>query len=424
MGEIAVVGAGYVGLTTAACLAHLGHEVVCADIDEERVRQLRIGSIPILEDGLGDLVLDGLDSGRLRFVVGASAAVSDAEFVFLCVPTPSAADGSADLSFVESVIREIRCLLRPDAIVVNKSTVPVGTARRTAEMLGRDDVAVVSNPEFLREGRAVQDFLRPNRIVVGSDWSEAAERVARLYLRVVAPIVVTDAASAETIKYAANAFLATKVSFANAMAAVCEAVGADVEEVLLGVGLDERIGSEFLRPGPGFGGSCFPKDTNALVGIAAGSGYDFHLLKGVIHVNEQQLDRVVDKVEAACGGSVEGRCVAAWGLTFKAHTNDLRSSPALEVLSRLRARGARIRAFDPAITEDLDGIHVVNDPYAVVEDADVLVVLTEWPEFRRIDLAQVAKRMRVATVVDARNHLDRDAVRRADLAYEGIGLRL
>ncbi len=301
MAQIAVIGAGYVGLTTAACFSSLGHDVVCADIDEARVAQLNRGEIPIVEAGLDALVREGMDGGRLTFVVGADAAARTAEFAYLCVPTPQGDDGSADLSYIEVAARQIGPVLPSEAVVVNKSTVPVGSTRAVERVLGRDDVVVVSNPEFLREGSAVHDFLNPDRIVIGSDDQSAAVRVASLYIGVTAPIIVTDPASAETIKYASNAFLATKISFVNAIAAVCEAVGADVKDVVLGMGYDKRIGHEFLKPGPGWGGSCFPKDSRALVHIADTAGYSFDLLRGVITVNDDQFNRVATKVARARG---------------------------------------------------------------------------------------------------------------------------
>jgi len=419
--DIVVIGTGYVGLTTAACLAHLGHRVVGADIDERRVEQLSRAEIPIVEDGLEELVKEGLANGNLRFTTDRVGAAAACEFAYLCVPTPQGADGRADLSHIEDVARVIGPVLPPESIVVNKSTVPVGSTRVVERVLGRSDVFVISNPEFLREGSAVHDFLHPDRIVIGSDDQSAAIRMASLYLGIASPPIVTDPASAETIKYASNAFLATKVSFVNAIAAVCEAVGADVNDVVLGMGYDPRIGHQFLRPGPGWGGSCLPKDTRALVRIAEDSGYDFDLLKGVITVNEQQLQRVVSKVAEAAGGSVEGRKIAAWGLAFKARTNDLRDSPALDVIRRLTARGATVRAYDPAIHSPIDGLEVVTDPYSACEDADVLVVLTEWDEFRWLDLDKVAASMTNLAIVDSRNVLDRAAVIRRGFSYQGIG---
>jgi UDPglucose 6-dehydrogenase len=297
----------------------------------------------------------------------------------------------------------------------------VGSTRVVEQALGRDDVRVVSNPEFLREGSAVHDFLNPDRIVIGAEDQAAAVRVASLYLGITAPVIVTDPASAETIKYAANAFLATKISFINAVAAVCEAVGADIKDVALGMGYDSRIGHEFLKPGPGFGGSCFPKDTRAMVRIAEDAGYRFGLLEGVITVNTEQFERVTQKIVEAAGGSVAGKRIGAWGLTFKARTDDLRESPALEILHRLAERGALIRGFDPSGPGPIEGIEVVDDPYAAIEGAEVLAVLTEWDEFRWLDIDKVADLMASRKVVDARNLLDRAALARRGFEYQGIG---
>lgn len=425
---VAVIGTGYVGLTTGAYLAHLGHTVVCADVVPEKVERLSRGEVPILEAGLDDLVREGLHAGRLSFVLGAAAAVAEAEFVFLCVPTPQGEDGSADLSYLRRAVEEIAPALQVECIVINKSTVPVGSTRVVERALGRDDVFVVSNPEFLREGSAVHDCLHPDRIVIGSEDQAAAMRVATLFEALRAPLVITDPASAETIKYASNAFLATKVSFVNALANVCEAVGADVREVVLGMGYDPRIGFEFLRPGPGWGGSCFPKDTRAMVRIAEDAGYDFDLLRGVIAVNDEQYERMADKVEGMAGGSLDGTVVAAWGLTFKARTDDLRDSPAIEVIRRLRRRGARVRAYDPAVEHhaagdapQLEGIDVAADPYAACDGADVLVLLTEWDEFRWADFDKVAAVMRAPRVVDTRNLLEGPVLRRHGFDYVGLG---
>jgi UDPglucose 6-dehydrogenase len=420
-GTIAVIGTGYVGLTTGACFAALGHTVVCADIDEEKIALLTRGEIPIHEDGLERLVHEGVAAGRLSFVVGAADAAADAEFIYLCVPTPQSIDGSADLSYIEAAAAEIGPVLQAESIVVNKSTVPVGSTRVVERALGRSDVFVVSNPEFLREGSAVNDFMKPDRVVIGSEHQAAAIRVASLYMGIPAPIMVTDPASAETIKYAANAFLATKLSFVNAVAAICEAVGADVADVMLGIGYDRRIGQEFLQPGPGWGGSCFPKDTRALAHIADEAGYDFHLLKGVLAVNDEQFERVVDKIAQLAGGTVSGKRVAVWGLTFKARTDDLRESPSLEVINRLRGRGAEIVAHDPAVSQQLDGITVVADPYAACEGADVLAVLTEWDEFRWLDFDKVHDLMAGPCILDGRNLLDSAALKRRGFVYDGIG---
>ena len=427
--EITVVGAGYVGLTTAACFAHLGHDVRCADIDAGRIDALNRGEIPILEAGLDNLVREGMNGGRLQFVLGAAEPASTSEFVYLCVPTPQGADGSADLSFIEAAAREIGPVLPSEAVVINKSTVPVGSTRVVEQALGREDVFVVSNPEFLREGSAVHDFLHPDRIVIGADDQAAAVRVASLYLGIAAPLIVTDPPSAELIKYASNAFLAAKVSFVNAVAAVCEAVGADMADVVLGMGYDKRIGHEFLKPGPGWGGSCFPKDSRALIRIAEDAGYDFDLLQGVVAVNLEQFDRVAMKAIDIVGGSVEGKRVAVWGLTFKARTDDLRDSPSLEIVRRLQGAGAVVHAFDPSITppvtdrraETLEGVALCADPYSACEGAEVLLVLTEWDEFRWLDFDKVASTMAAPRIVDGRNLLDREALRRRGFAYQGIG---
>ncbi|MCU1454945.1 MAG: ugd [Acidimicrobiales bacterium] len=423
--EIAIIGTGYVGLTTGACLAHLGHTVVCADIDPVKIERLSRGDVPILEAGLDELVQEGLSSGQLRFVLGAKQVVGDVEFVYLCVPTPQGDDGSADLSYIQSAAEEIGPHLRPEAIVINKSTVPVGSTRVVERALGRSDVFVVSNPEFLREGSAVFDFLNPDRVVIGAEDQGAAIRVAGLYLGLAAPLQVTDPASAETIKYASNAFLATKISYVNAIAAVCEAVGADVNDVVLGMGYDKRIGNAFLRPGPGWGGSCFPKDSRALVRIAENAGYDFDLLKGVITVNEEQFARVTEKITRMAGGSVDGKIVAVWGLTFKARTDDLRDSPSLEIIGRLRERGALVRAYDPAVASDahplLAGIEVATDPYAACSGAEVLAILTEWDEFKWLDFDKVGEEMAAKRVVDARNLVGRTALVRRGFEYAGIG---
>ncbi len=482
---VAVIGVGYVGLPTAATLAHLGHRVVCADVDPAKVALLQTGEVPFVEDRLGELVREGLAAGRLQFVTGASAAVGGAEFVFLCVPTPQGEDGAADLSYVEAVAAEIAPHLAPGSVIVNKSTVPVGSTLVVERVLGRRDVTVVSNPEFLREGTAVSDSLHPERIVVGAEDQAAAARVGELFAGTHAPLLITDAATAETIKYASNAFLATKLSFINAVAGLCEAVGADVRDVILGLGYDKRIGFEYLRPGPGWGGSCLPKDTRALAHIADQAGYDFSFLRGAIATNEQQFERVVDKVASAIGrGAGSGRAgrvaaeglagaraaeglagaraaeglagaraaeglagavVAVWGLTFKAGTDDLRNSPSVEVVRRMVAAGATVRAFDPTVAvppeaesvpvqgllSDVDGVdraldgavRAFPDAYAACQGADAVVVLTEWDEFRWLDFADVRVRLASPTIVDARNLLDPAQLRRLGFDYTGIGRR-
>jgi UDPglucose 6-dehydrogenase len=421
MARIAVVGTGYVGLTTGACLAHLGHNVVCADVVESKVALLNGGDIPIVEAGLEGLVREGLSDGRLSFVVGAPDAVRGAEFVFLCLPTPQGADGAADLTILLAAAEEIASHLVTCAVVINKSTVPVGSAEIVSQTLGRSDVSVVSNPEFLREGTAVRDCLHPDRIVLGGNNVADVQRVATLYQKIDAPVVLTDTASAETIKYAANAFLAMKIAFVNTIANVCERVGADVTEVVAGVGHDRRIGFEFMKPGPGWGGSCFPKDANALIKIAADHGYDYTLLKGVVEANADQHDGVARKVARMVGGSLAGVTVGVWGLTFKAETDDLRSSPALAVIDRLRARGARVQAYDPTVLHNIDGIDVMVDAYDAARGARVLVILTEWPEFQGVDFDKVREIMASPTIVDARNLLSPAGMEDLGFAYDGIG---
>jgi UDPglucose 6-dehydrogenase len=425
MAALAIVGTGYVGLTTGACFAHLGHQVVCADVDATKIESLRRGQIPIVEHGLDRLVEEGIRSGRLSFVIGAAQAVTAADVVFLCVPTPQGDDGSADLSYIEAAASEISPHLPYESVVVNKSTVPVGSARVVERVLDRPDVKVVSNPEFLREGSAVQDFLHPDRIVVGSTDQAAAIKVSSLYLGVAAPVIVTDPASAETIKYAANAFLATKLSYVNAIAAICEGVGADINDVVLGLGYDHRIGRDFLRPGPGWGGSCFPKDTRAMLRIAEDAGYDFGLLDGVVAVNEEQFERVVRKVGEAVGGVLDGCTVGVWGLTFKARTDDLRESPSIAIIRRLQAAGANVRAHDPTVSGPKpglpEGIEICTDPYAVCEGADAIAVLTEWDEYRWLDPGKAAGAVANRAVVDARNLLDRNEWVRTGFSYQGIG---
>jgi UDPglucose 6-dehydrogenase len=428
MSKVTIVGTGYVGLTTGAYLAHIGHHVTCADVVEEKIDRLNRGDVPILEAGLEELVRSGMETGRLEFVLGVGRAVPGAEFVFLCLPTPQGDDGSADLSYIEQAAVEIGPLLEAESIVINKSTVPVGSTRLVQRALARDDVFVVSNPEFLREGSAVHDSLNPDRIVIGADDAEAASRVGRLFDQIKAPLIVTDPASAELIKYASNAFLATKISYVNAIANLCEYVGADVREVVLGMGYDKRIGFEFLRPGPGWGGSCFPKDTRALVRIGESAGYEFGLLEGVIAVNEAQYERMASKIEDAVEGrSVRGKTVAVWGLTFKARTDDLRDSPALSVIAKLRDRGAAVRAFDPTVHGDrvddprLAGIELCGDPYAACASAVAVAVLTEWDEFRWLDFDKVRDALDVPVIVDCRNLLDPGPIRRRGFTYVGVG---
>jgi len=420
---IAVIGTGYVGLATAVGLAEIGHVVVGADIDALKISTLQSGISPINEKGMNEGIVKGLSAGNLSFSTDVVSAASAADIVFLCLPTPQGDDGSADLSYVENVARLLGSHLAPNSVVVNKSTVPVGTSRQVAKWLSREDVSVVSNPEFLRQGTALQDFLHPNRIVVGGDNAEAVAAVASLYSKIDAPILRMNAASAEALKYAANSFLATKLTFVNAIADICELVGADVFDVVGGLGMDPRIGDQFLSPGPGWGGSCFPKDTRALVKIAEEQGYDFALLRGVIQTNDEQYERIALKVVDVCGGSVAGKTLAAWGLTFKAHTDDLRDSPSIAILTLLHNMGAQIRAYDPSAraVEQYQWIERCSSALEACEGAYALAVLTEWPEFATVNPGAVASALSRASVVDGRNLLDITAWKSAGFDYRGVG---
>ncbi|WP_410627998.1 UDP-glucose dehydrogenase family protein [Amycolatopsis sp. cmx-8-4] len=432
--RIIVIGTGYVGLTTGACLASLGHTVVCADTDRAKVDRLRDGRVDILEPGLTELVAGGTAAGRLSWATTATAALAhfpqQAEVVFLCVPTPMGSGGQADLGILEAAVEQLREALPPDCVVVTKSTVPVGTADRLTQLLQRQDVSVVSNPEFLREGTAVHDFLHPDRIVVGSASQDAAELVAALYSRLDAPTVLTDAPSAELIKYAANCFLAIKLSYVNAVAELCDRVGADIADVTEGLGYDSRIGQKFLSPGPGWGGSCLPKDTSALLQLADSADFEFRLVRAAIDTNIRQHKRMVDKIREVVTGSRTGSLsrvkLALLGLTFKAGTDDLRDSPALAVASLLRQAGAELVAFDPAVppADHRAGglpLAVASDAYQAASGADAIVVLTEWPEFRRLDWQRLATSVRTPAVIDTRNLLDPSAIAKAGFSWTGLG---
>jgi UDPglucose 6-dehydrogenase len=426
MACLGVIGAGYVGLTTAVCLAKLGHEVVVSDVNSGRIDLLKQGISPIVEDGLEELLRAGISSRNLRFTLNNLEAVKGSEFVFICLPTPQGDNGVADTSYVESAAGEIASSLEPGSIVITKSTVPVGSTKVIEAALNRKDVDVVSNPEFLREGNAIHDFLNPDRIVVGSSNNLASQRVAEIYSSLNAPCVITDPASAETIKYAANAFLATKISYINAIAALCEGVGADVLAVIEGIGLDKRIGSAFLQPGPGWGGSCFPKDSKALVKIAENAGYDFALLRGVIEVNEQQYQRIVDKIMTLRKNPLSEFTVAVLGLTFKAGTDDRRDSPAVFIAHKLRESGVIVRAYDPTVksgnfSSDLTGIRLFDLIYDAITGSDVIAVLTEWDEIRDLDPLLAAQLVGSKSIIDARNIMDREIWQSNGFNYQGVG---
>lgn len=407
MSKVAVVGTGYVGLTTSIGLASLGHTVIGYDTNAAKINSLLQGVLPIYEPGLDDLRAEAIRSGNLQFTKNLNEAVNEAEFIFTCVPTPQDEDGSADLSYVLAAARAIGPLLATNSIVVTKSTVPVGSALRVEDAIGRSDVHVASNPEFLREGSAVYDFQHPDRIVVGARTLEVANRVVDLFSEIQCPAVVTTQAAAELIKYASNSFLAIKLSFVNDIATLCEATGANPLEVMSGIGLDTRIGTRFLQPGPGWGGSCFPKDTRALRSIAEDYGVPMPLISAAIESNDRAHKRVVDKVMDALGGSLVGKQIAVLGIAFKADTDDIRESPAVAVIERLVGRGAKVVAYDPLASDlIMEGLTRVADPYQVTQDSDLLLVLTEWASFSDLDAKRMLSTMNTSLVIDTRNILD------------------
>ena len=426
--RIAIVGTGYVGLVTGACFADLGHDVTCVDVDAEKVSKLRAGQIPFHEPGLDDVVARGLENSRLRFTTSLGEAMNGAQFAFICVQTPPADDGSADLSRVEQVASDIAQHIHQYVVIVTKSTVPVGSRDFVEQIIRRRlpsnaEFDVAANPEFLREGTAVFDFMHPDRVVIGTTSELAAGLLTELYRPLGAPLIVTDPATAEMIKYASNTFLATKISFINAIANICDSVGADVKEVALGMGYDGRIGFEFLKPGPGFGGSCLPKDSRALIKVASDNGYDFQLLRGVLDVNDEQHRVIARKVERLADG-VRDKTIAVWGLAFKPNTDDTRDSPAFAVVELLVDSGARIRGYDPVVGEQTfaaAGIERAAGPIEAADGADVVLVLTEWNEFRWVDFGRLRSVMKTPVIVDARNLLDPHSLRQMGFTYEGVG---
>jgi UDPglucose 6-dehydrogenase len=407
----------------------LGHHVTCAERDESKVERLSRGEVDIVEPRLAEIVERGLSSGRLSFVHASAIAeaVADARFVFFCLPTPMGLAGQVDLTSFDTAVLGVRDALPDGCVVVNKSTVPVGTAERVAALIGRSSISVVSNPEFLREGYAVDDFLNPDRIVLGSDRTSAAQQVAALYDSLAAPTIFMDTASAELVKYAANGFLAAKLSFVNEIAELCERLGADISSVTRGMGYDPRIGKSYLLPGPGWGGSCLPKDTAGVLYTSKQLGLDLPLLEAIVQSNESHKSRIVERIRVAAGGSLSGKRIGLLGLTFKAGTNDLRHSPALAVADLLALAGTELTAFDPAVPQDIpgvtDGITVVPDAYQAVKDADVVVLLTEWSAFRELDWARVADLMAGQSILDTRNVLDANLLTAAGITLQGIGLR-
>lgn len=422
MSRVGVIGLGYVGLTTAVGLAGLGHKVMGYDVDIARVGLLAKGESPIHEDGLEKAIQECIASGFLTFTSDrAILSDSKAEFLFVCVATPQDANGAADLSTVFSVAKDISTYTEPDSVIVVKSTVPVGTGSKIQETLGRLDVSVASNPEFLREGTALQDFMEPDRIVVGAQSEAVAQRVLSLYSALDAPKVATTLESAELSKYAANAYLAMRLTFTNDLAELSAKSGAKVDDVLWAMGLDSRIGSSFLRPGPGWGGSCFPKDTRALISVAKEFGVSLPLVSATVASNDSAFYRAAESISELAGGSVEGKTITVWGLAFKAHTDDIRDSPALAIIEILLNRGAFVRAFDPvAIAPSLERLTQVSSAQEAAQGADVLAVLTEWPEFNQQDAGLVAKAMRNSAVFDGRRILS-DSWRKAFSNFKSLG---
>jgi UDPglucose 6-dehydrogenase len=421
-----------VGLVTGACFAELGVHVTCVDKDQDKIAALQKGQIPIYEPGLSELVNKNRTGGRLQFTTDIASAIQGSLVVFIAVGTPPRGDGSANLVYVETVAETIAQHLNGYKVIVTKSTVPVGTGERLRKIIGKNlkeqvDFDVVSNPEFLREGSAIEDFLRPNRVVIGTNSPHAVAILKDLYrplYLIETPFVVTDVATAELIKYASNAFLATKISFINEMANLCEKVGADVHLVAKGMGLDGRIGPKFLHPGPGYGGSCFPKDTVALVQIAKQAGYDLELLSAVIRVNSKQRSFMIDKIRQMVG-PLEGKTLAVLGLAFKPNTDDIRESPAIDIIQGLLKSGAKIRAHDPAAMSEarkiLKEIAYGDDAYDTVRDADAVVLSTEWNEYRNLDLDRLRRALRQPIFIDLRNVYDEQRMNRAGIRYIGVG---
>ena len=429
MVAIGIVGTGYVGLTTGACFAEVGHQVICVDADHKKVALLQAGGIPIYEPGLEDLVKRNVAAGRLRFTTDTADAVHHAEVIFIAVPTPSLPDGSTDLSFVERVARDIASALTEYRIIVDKSTVPVKTGEKVAETIKRCnrhqvDFDVASNPEFLREGCAVHDLMKPDRVVIGVTRERPAAKLKEIYEPFHAPIIVTDINSAELIKHGCNSFLALKISYVNALAAICEASGANVEDVAHGMGLDQRIGRQFLDAGLGYGGSCFPKDVSAFIHIAEQLGYDFSLLKEVARINQQQIPRFLKKVQTALW-VVKDKTIGVLGLAFKPNTDDMRLAPALEVIRGLQLQGARIKAYDPQAMDKarelLPHVEFCESAYAAATGADALVLCTEWDEFRDLDLKKLHSLMGQPVILDGRNVFDPKQMKALGFVYQSVG---
>lgn len=430
--HIAVIGTGYVGLVTGACFAEFGMSVTCVDKDEAKIRRIRDGKMPIYEPGLDALVAKNVRAGRLEFSTDVSQAVEQSLVVFLAVGTPPTGDGSADLSQIDDVANEIARSLNGYKVIVTKSTVPVGAASRIRKIIEEKRAtssrfSVAANPEFLREGAAINDFMRPDRVVIGCREDEAIAILREVYrplYLIETPFVITTPESAEMIKYASNAFLATKISFINEIANLCSLLGADVRDVAKGMGMDGRIGNKFLHPGPGFGGSCFPKDAKALVAIGRGVNYDVRIVRAALEVNELQKQSIVDRIRILLP-DLTNKTIALLGLAFKPETDDMREAPSIKIIADLVEAGARIRAYDPAATESarliLSGVEYCEDEYETSRGSDALVVVTEWNQFRSLDLSRLKRGMREPNIIDLRNVYEPDMVRSAGFRYVGMG---
>jgi UDPglucose 6-dehydrogenase len=428
--NICVVGTGYVGLVTGAVFADLGNDVVCVDKVRAKIDSLKAGRMPIYEPGLEEMVARNVDDGRLTFTTDLSAGVRQSEVIFIAVGTPPRETGETDLSHVEAVAAEIGRTMDRYKVVVNKSTVPVGTGELVREVVARHqptpiEFDVVSNPEFLREGSAIEDTLRPDRIVIGALSQPAAMRLVELYAPLERPMIITDLPSAEVIKYASNAFLAAKISFINAIANVCEAAGADVTQVMKGMGLDDRIGAAFLQAGLGYGGSCFPKDVDSLIHTAGRLGYDFRLLKSVVDINRERAPRLVETIRKVLS-PLDGKTVAVLGLAFKPNTDDMREAKSVEVIEQLQAAGATVRAYDPVATDNARallpaGVTYSASPYEAAQDADAVVLVTEWNEFKFINLERLRRVLRRRVIFDGRNIWEPERMRRLGFEYYSIG---
>ena len=430
MKQICVVGVGYVGLVTAACFADLGNRVVALDVDEKRVENLKKGIMPIYEPGLEELVKRNVKAGRLSFTTSYAEALKGAEFAFIAVGTPSGVDGNADLQYVDSAARSIAQNMTAPLIIINKSTVPIGTGDWVADIVKRAqpkaiDFAVVSCPEFLREGSAIADFMSPHRNVIGSLDKDAANKVAQLHLPLRAPIVITDLRTAEMIKYASNAFLAAKISFINELADVCEAYGADVKEVAAGMGYDARIGRYFLDAGLGWGGSCFPKDVQALAYMAKEKGLNPRILNEVVNVNYDRRKAVAKHVEELLGGSLNGKMIGMLGLAFKENTDDMRDAPSVDISNALVAAGAKVRGYDPVARQVaaplMPAVEIFDDAYKMAQDCDALIVVTPWNEFKQLDLEKIKDLLKSPIIYDGRNIYDPAVMKEMGFSYRAIG---